>query len=32
MAFLLRNVATGFRTFVKVLGAEQRLNGRALNW
>jgi len=32
MAFLLRNAATGFRTFVKILGAEHRPNGRALNW
>jgi len=32
MAFLLRNAATGFTTFVKILGAEHRPNGRALNW
>jgi len=32
MAFLLRNAAAGFRTFVKILGAEHRPNGRALNW
>ena len=32
MAFLLRDAATGFKTFVKILGAEQRPNGRALNW
>jgi len=31
MAFLLRKAAIGFRTFVKILGAEHRPNGRALN-